>query len=179
MWRNESEARGVNCTVVMSSSRRVFCSNKKILHENRKKKSSLCLHRRPRRRFRRGRGPPNGRNGRPFLDRLCAKMRVFGRLFAVEHDPIAGAAQPRHQATHTSWCLLSHTDRGTVRPPGPRTMDRPLDISEVLPAAGARHGEADGHDVPPDVASSRWAVAAVAAAARSRSVQRSRRAARR
>ena len=50
-------------------------------------------------------------------------------------------------------------------------MDRPLGISEVLHAAGARHGEADGHDVPPDVASSRWAAAAAAAAARRRSVQ--------
>ena len=50
-------------------------------------------------------------------------------------------------------------------------MDRPLDISEVLHAAGARHGEADGQDVPPDVASSRWAAAAAAAAARRRSVQ--------
>ena len=58
-----------------------------------------------------------------------------------------------------------------MRPPGPRTMDRPLDISEVLHAAGARHGEADGHDVPPDVASSRWAAAAAAAAARRRSMQ--------
>ena len=58
MWPNESEARGVNCTVMMSSSRRVLCSNKKILDENRKKNRSLSLRRRPRRRFRRGQGRP-------------------------------------------------------------------------------------------------------------------------
>ena len=81
MWRNESKSRGVNCTIMMSSSSRVYCSNKIFLHENRKKighDARQCI---PVSQTKKSRSRRTGRNGRPFLDLFCCKVHHFRRFW--------------------------------------------------------------------------------------------------